>query len=156
MKNKTKRIVKKRENGFRRVQIDCSEPKITDQSDAKAADINNIMKTYQKTGIFPEVNDRIGQYIDNTDMPSLEEMHDQAVKAKSLFMELPSALRKLMDNDPTKMAEFISDPSNIEICKKYGILKINKVASEQDVPSSPPAAAPAEQKPAQDKPAKTE
>jgi hypothetical protein len=134
-----------RPNGTRRVQLDCSKPKLTDQSDAAAADINNIMKVYQKTGILPENKQKIAYYVDNTNIPSLEEAHSLIENAKEAFMGLPSAVRKLMDNDPTKLVGFIQNPENEDILLKYGILEKQEVVA-QEVQPSPPAAAPVEPK----------
>lgn len=132
-------VIEKRANGTRRVKHVCSKVKLTDQSDAAAADINNIMKKYQQTGVLPQVKAGLARYVDNTQLVSLEVAHDMVQNAKALFMELPSQVRKLMDNDPTKLVDFINDKENEDICYKYGILE--KVESKQEVSADPPAAA---------------
>jgi phage internal scaffolding protein len=106
----------------KRVQVDCSSPKLTDQSYKKSADINNIMKQYQKTGILPNVQQKVANYIDNTNIPSLEEAHNIIQSAKSLFKELPSNIRKMIDNDPKKLLGYLQDPKNEEFLVKEGVL----------------------------------
>lgn len=139
LKPKFKTILRK-SNGTRRVQIDCSEEKLTDQSFAKAADINNIMANYHKTGVLPHVKEKVARYIDNTEIPSLMEAHELVQYAQEMFMELPAHIRKLMDNDPTQLQAFIADPQNKETLVKYGLFIENDISgsSKQDV-STPPA-----------------
>lgn len=134
----------------RRVSIDCSEPVLTDQSWKQSSDINNIMAQYMKTGLLPETQGRIGQYIDNTLMVPLEVAHKRLTEAKELFYELPAQVRRLMDNDPTRLDSFLTDPDNYDILVKHEIIiprpqKNSKV--EPVAPADPPAVAPSETKP---------
>ena len=142
LKPKIKKTIRK--NKTRRIQIDCSEEKLTDQSYAKAADINNIMANYHKTGVLPQTREKLARYIDTTEIPSLIEAHELIEQSKNMFMELPAHIRKLMDNDPTKMESFIKNPENHDTLVKYGLLvkmESNKVGGKQDVSPNPPAAA---------------
>lgn len=104
------------------VSIDCSKPQLTDQSYAKACDINNIMLQYQKTKMFPNFPIKEALYIDNTEIPPFLEAHRLVNEARSLFYDLPAQIRKLMDNDPSQLEMFIADPSNQYILEKHGIL----------------------------------
>lgn len=116
----------------KRVSLDLSKPVITDQSAKKMTDINNIMLQYSKTGLLPVQKEKLARYIDNTKIMPLEEAHALIQGAKQQFMELPAQLRKLMDNDPTKLVSFIQDPENKEILLKHGILE--KAAAVQEEP----------------------
>jgi hypothetical protein len=107
----------------RRVSLDCSKPVLTDQSQKAMTDINNIMLAYSKTGLLPSQTQKLAYYIDNTEIPSLEEAHKLISDAKNMFYELPAQVRKLMDNDPTKLVSFINDEENKDILIKYGILE---------------------------------
>lgn len=102
--------------------LDASGPVLTDQSWLKSQDINNIMKKYQKTGVLPETRAHLAQYLDVSEVPSLEDAHDMVMEARSMFMELPSDVRKLMDNDPTKLYDYCKDPKNQEFLIKRGVL----------------------------------
>lgn len=110
----------------KRCQIDCSTPILTDQSDAKMADINNIMAQYAKTGLLPNINEHIASYQDNTLAIPLEEAHNILTAAKVLFMELPAQIRKLMDNDPTQLQSFLNNPDNQDILIKHKMLESKK------------------------------
>lgn len=122
--NKLTRMVKSR-------AIDCSKPVITDQSYKKACDINNIIKAYAKTGILPEGRQG-GTYGDFSNIPTLEIAFEAVNNAKEAFLSLPADVRKLIDNDPSKLANFVADEQNYEICLKYGLIEARK-PSTQDV-----------------------
>lgn len=123
----------------KRHSIDASSPKKTDQSGKNMSDINNIMDQYMKTGLLPVTQTKVAQYIDNTEIMSLEQAHDQIQHAKELFYELPATIRKLMDNDPTKLHSFITDKENYDILVKYKMIepKVKKVeeTTSQNSPS---------------------
>ena len=105
-----------------RRQIDCSEPVLTDQSSKNSCDINVIMANYQKTGMFSHVSPHQPAYIDNTTIPNLVQAFSIARMASDMFMELPAYIRKLMDNNPANLENFIADSENREILLKHGIL----------------------------------
>lgn len=119
-----------------RLKLDASLPKLTDQSDAKDADINAIMERYKKTGMLPQYKEKIGQYLDNTQIPTFMDAHDLVVQAQELFLQIPSPIRKLMDNDPANLENFIKNKDNHDILREYGVL--NKVEPSQKV--DPPTA----------------
>ena len=136
-KQKLSKVMEKRLN----VQIDCSKPVMTDQSYKNSCDINNIMKQYQKTKLLPSVREHLARYIDNTQVMPLEEAHAKIQHAQALFYELPSEIRKLMDNNPLKMQEVLENPVYKDLLVKTGVLtdNINTVSKgnqkEQEVQS---------------------
>jgi len=105
-----------------RITIDCSEPKITDQSYKSMCDVNNIMANYAKTGMLSHTTTIQPSYIDNTLIPSLEHAHDIVNAATRAFYELPPTIRKLMDNNPQNLENFVQDPENYQMLEKHGIL----------------------------------
>lgn len=106
----------------KRTTTDLSEPKITDQSYKKSCDINNIMKQYAKTGMFTHLNSQPLKYIDNTTIPNLEQSFEIVRNAHKLFYELPSDIRKLMDNNPANLESFVNNPKNEKILKENGLI----------------------------------
>lgn len=117
-----------------RVKVDCSEPIMTDQSYKKSSDINNIMKQYGKTQVLPNTREHLARYVDTSELPSLEEAHDIIMEAKELFEQLPSNVRKLMDNDPTKLVDFVKDPNNTELLVKNGVLEQTVIEAPSQEP----------------------
>ncbi len=126
----------------KRSAIDCSKGGKTDQSFKKMCDINVIIANASKTGLLSHERESLGQYIDNTKIPSLLDAQLLIRDANKSFMALPSQIRKLMDHDSTKLVEFINDPENQDILLKHGILE--KV--EQVLPVDQPKAEPAVEK----------
>lgn len=110
-----------RPNGTRRIKLDVSEPKLTDQSMKKETDINNILKRYAAQGATPQMISDPSYFRDNTDIPSIEEAFNITNRAIEAFSELHPTLRKLMDNDPSNLEHFLSDPDNKDTLIKYGV-----------------------------------
>lgn len=105
-----------------RVTIDCSKPKITDQSHKSMCDINAIMESYRKTGMLPQMRHKQPFFMDVSNVPSIENAYDLVQQAKENFMALPSDIRKLMDNDPRKLETFVKNPENHDTLRKYGLM----------------------------------
>ncbi len=95
----------------------------TDQSQAHMCNINNIIAQYTKTGLMPEFKQKVAHYIDNTKFDSFEQAFNTVVEANELFQNLPSEVRKAMDNDPTKLEAFLCDNSNLELLNKHGLIE---------------------------------
>lgn len=116
MEKKPKTILRKRH------QIDCSHPKKTEQAHKKMCDINNIMESYRKTGMLPQFKQKQPFFADVSNVPSIEEAYETVQNARESFMELPSDIRKLMDNDPRKLESFVQNSDNHEMLRKYGLI----------------------------------
>jgi len=105
-----------------RQSIDCSHPILTDQSSKNMCDINKIVAQYAKTGMLPQFQQKIPQYGDFSNLPTLAAAMEIVQEAKQQFMELPANIRKLMDNDPRKFETFLQDPTNHETLLKAGLI----------------------------------
>lgn len=125
----------------RDVSIDCSSPILTDQSFAKQCDINVIMAQYAKTGMLPQQTHTIPRYIDNTLIPNLEEAFSVVNAAVDMFYDLPPTIRKLMDNDPSQLEAFISNPSNRQLLIDEGLISpdVPSVVEQPLTSPQPPA-----------------
>lgn len=106
----------------KRTSIDASQPILTEQEHKNSCDINYIVAQFHKTGIFPP-NTKIASYADNTNTPTLEDAFRTVSEARESFLDLPANIRRLMDNDPSKMEEFLRDDANTDILIKYGIIE---------------------------------
>jgi len=110
------------------VVFDTNDPKSksrTQQHFAKEADINNIMRRYQKTGILGNPADglRKGFFGDFTMVSDFQTMVNQIQEAQLRFMALPALVRERFANDPAQLMAFIADPKNIEEGRKLGLIK---------------------------------
>jgi phage internal scaffolding protein len=110
----------------RDVSIDCSYPILTDQSNKNACDINVIMANYAKTGMLSHVSNQTPKYIDCTTIPNLEQAYKTVYAAEEAFYDLPPDIRRLMDNDPSQLENFISNPENAYILEKNGLITLKK------------------------------
>lgn len=108
-----------------------SDKKMTDQSYAKSCDINNIVKQFAKTNRLPE-STKVAQYGDFSETPTLETAFKIAHVARDAFYQLPSDVRKLLENDPSKLESFIANPKNKQICLDNGLLELKKVPNKKD------------------------
>lgn len=115
-----------------RVQLDCSKPRITDQSFKNVCDINQVMERFRKTGQLPNFPQKTPFYGSNIDAPSLTDAFNIVTTAHEMFYQLPAAIRKDMDNDPTRLEAYLADSSNFEKLAKHGILKAPET-SKKDV-----------------------
>ena len=132
-----KKIITERENGTKRVQLDFSETVSRCKPEfAKETNINNIVK-------LPLPEAPVLSYGDLRDPPNLGDVFETIHQVKEHFAQLPSDIRKLMDNDPAKLQDFLNDTKNHDILEARGLLK--KKASPQE-PSNPPVASPKDSK----------
>lgn len=113
----------------KRSSFKCTKPSKTDQSFKQTADINNIIKAYTKTGVLPNRPD-VGRYVDNTIVPTLEGAFNASKSAVEAFYQLPATIRKLMDNDPSKLESFILDESNHKLLIEHGLMKAKEKAQD--------------------------
>lgn len=94
----------------------------TKQEFADECNINILLARYQSTGELPNLNEREPQYLDATGFDYQSQMEFVA-GAKSLFNELPSAIRNRFKNDPGEFLDFTSNPNNREEMAQMGLLK---------------------------------
>ncbi len=97
------------------------DPGLTDPSHAKDADINNIVATYHKTGVFPHA-DGPGIFADVSDAPTYQEAQQIVINAENAFMALDAKTRKKFDNEPTQMLAFLENPGNREEAIALGMI----------------------------------
>lgn len=122
-------------------QLDCPEKPFgrTKQSFKAECDINTIIKRFLKTGVLDFVAKNEPRYGDVTGLEYTQACLTVAA-AKSLFAELPAALRNRFENEPAKFLEFVQNDANYDEALKLGLVKA-KVEPEV-VPGTPLAPAP--------------
>jgi len=94
----------------------------TKQSFAQECDINTIMARYNNSGELPAINQRAPEYLDVTGLDYQAAMEFTA-NARSLFQELPSAIRNRFGNDPAQFLDFTSDEKNRQEMAEMGLLR---------------------------------
>lgn len=96
---------------------------LTQQSQADATDINQIMEKWLTTGTPPtHTNSMAASYGDFADIGGYQDMLNKMKDADRRFLELPAATRARMGNDPAVLLDFIGNPENLEEAQALGIL----------------------------------
>ena len=116
-----------------RVGFETTGDSLTQQSHAAAADVRNIIKQYDRTGLIANVNKGIAQYGDYSEVNEYAEALNMVREANESFAEIPSHIREQFSNNAGLFFEFATDPKNKEEMIKMGLAK----APEQMVREEP-------------------
>lgn len=120
--------------------IDCG-PGLTKQEFAKAADVNNLMAKYEKTGVIAQRTD--GAFGDFDGVSSFKEAMDKVVAAQQFFDDLPADMRSKFENDPSKFVDFFDNPDNKQEAQDLGLIPQDEVLADQASANVEPPAEPA-------------
>mgnify|MGYP000095638379 CR=1 FL=1 len=114
---------------------------LTQQSHAAAADVRNIIKQYDRTGLIANVNKGIAQYGDYSEINEYAEALNIVRIANENFSALPSHIRQQFNNNAGLFFEFATDPKNSEEMIKLGLKEAPKIVEEATKKSetAPPA-----------------
>lgn len=107
--------------GHDSVAFETTGDSLTQQHMKKETDIREIIKKHDRTGIINHVNRGIAQYGDYSEVNEYREALDLVNNAMGSFMELPSDIRKLFDNDPGEFFEFATNPDNADKMVELGL-----------------------------------
>ena len=114
------------------------EPSLTDQSQYKDTDINNIVRRYQTTGLLDSpgaVSFETLQYGDATLLPDYQTALDLVNSVESEFSSLPSEVREKFGHDPMQLLEALQDPTKQQMLQDIGLL--SKPVDPTLVPKEP-------------------
>lgn len=101
--------------------LHCLDETLTDQSQQKAADINEIVRQFGVTGTLPQqpLPEHFGDFTMATDYRSaIEAVRD----AEAQFMDLPAGLRARFQNDPGQLINFLADTANRKEAQTIGLI----------------------------------
>ena len=114
---------------------------LTQQSHASAADVRNIIKQYDRTGLIANVNKGIARYGDYSEINEYAENLNMVRQANESFAQLPSHIREQFNNNPGLFFEFATNPKNSEEMIKLGLKEAPVIVEEATKKSetAPPA-----------------
>lgn len=116
-----------------------NEPSRTKQEFAAEADINTIMRKYERQGLALPEGNREPMFGDFS-APELAD-YAQAVATVQgtgdLMKRLPAKVRQRFQNDPLNLIAFVMDPKNAQEAFDLGLLR-----EDYESPSKPPAQTP--------------
>lgn len=115
------------------VDLECKDRSLTQQSEAKDADINTIVARFEKTGILPAAQ-REGLFLDVSNMPDYRQALDQVNQTNQYFMTLPAKTRLRFNNDAAEFLDFISDGNNKNEAIELGLLPKEENDQTRDAP----------------------
>lgn len=121
-----------------------TEPKgesLTQQHFAHEADVRNIIKQYDKTGLIANVQKGVARYGDYSEVNEYREALDLVNEANATFAELPAELREMFQNNAGTFLEFATNPENNQKMIELG-LKEARVQEEQPIMAENKAAEP--------------
>lgn len=120
-------------------------PSMTKQDAVAECDINNIIKSFSKTGQIAHISSKAAQgaYLDLPDPVDYQDALHIAAAAEASFLTLPAKVRDRFANDPARFLDFMADPSNAQEARTLGLL--NPATPVPDAPSEP---SPSPEKPA--------
>lgn len=98
-----------------------SEPSMTKQEFKNECDINQILARYQKTGAINHFAKYAGSYGDFSAC-DLQEAHDLLTRARKMFDDLPSAVRREVAT-PEGFLDFVQNPANKARMAELGLTK---------------------------------
>lgn len=84
--------------GKPRVQTEFNDPSLTEQADAKKADINQILKRAGVTGIIEHLANVDEVFMDVSEFTDYATMRQHVAKAETAFMSLPSKVREAFNH----------------------------------------------------------
>lgn len=126
-----------------RVQVETVGESLTQQHHAHDADVRNIIKQYDRTGLIANVNRGVARYGDYSEINEYREALDLVISANESFGELPSNIREMFGNDAGAFFEFATDKKNAEEMVKLGLAEapviVEEVSSRKESPAEPPA-----------------
>jgi phage internal scaffolding protein len=127
-----------------RTGFETTGDSLTQQSHAAAADVRNIIKQYDRTGLIANVNKGIAQYGDYSEINEYAEALNMVREANESFATLPSHIRQQFNNNAGLFFEFATDPKNSEEMIKLGLKEApapirNVVEATSKSESAPPA-----------------
>ena len=96
---------------------------LTQQHFANEADVKTIIKKHDRTGIISHVARGVAQYGDYSEVNEYREALDMVNNANNSFMELPSEIRAMFENDAGSFFEFATNPANDEKMVELGLKK---------------------------------
>ena len=125
-----------------RTGFETTGDSLTQQSHAAAADVRNIIKQYDRTGLIANVNKGIAQYGDYSEINEYAEALNMVREANESFATLPSHIRQQFNNDAGLFFEFATNPKNKEEMIEMGLAKAPDTVVEVTPKSDPAPPAP--------------
>lgn len=97
------------------------EVSLTKQAFGDDCNINKIMARHMKTGLVEHVNPREPMYGDFSQVNDFHSALERVTEAQEQFALLPSAVRNLVQNDPERLLQALTDPEETAMLAEAGL-----------------------------------
>jgi phage internal scaffolding protein len=104
-----------------RKSFETTGESLTQQHFQKEADVHNIIKQYDRTGLIANVNRGVAQYGDYSEVNEYREALDLVNRASQNFGQIPSEIREKFNNDAGEFFEFATNPKNHKEMVEMGL-----------------------------------
>ena len=128
-----------------RVGFETTGESLTQQSHAQEAEVRNIIKMYDRTGLIKNVNKGIANYGDYSEINEYQENLNMVIEANESFAQLPSHVREQFSNNAGLFFEFATDPKNNEKMIEMGLAQAPDTVVEVTPKSDPAPPTPVEE-----------
>ena len=118
------------------------------QHERDRVDVNKIMARAAQTGFLEQAGQRPPIYADFAGLPDFYDAMNMVTRARTRFLELPSAIRSRFNNDPGQLLDFIGNPENQAEMVELGLAEWRDGHGPQEPPDSPAEPEPAPEAPA--------
>lgn len=108
-------------------------PVITKQDGKAAADINNILANFKRTGDLASINQKEPQYGDFSEAIEYDQALHLVRRTEEAFATWPSAIRDAANNDPSTALHMLADEAGRALLEQSG-LPVKGQAPENDQP----------------------
>jgi phage internal scaffolding protein len=117
------------------------KPSMTKQSLKDDADVNKIIKRYNKTGVLPNMNKLEAIYgeITSQDLQDALNKVDQSYEA---FQEVPADIRAQFSNDAGAFIDYATNPANIDQMRAWKLAPTPPEPTPTPEPTSEPTPEP--------------
>ncbi len=97
------------------------EVSLTKESFREDCDINKIMARHMKTGLIEHLNPRKPMYGDFSAVQDFHSAVERVHDAEEQFALLPSAVRNMVQNDPERLLQALTDPKETAELAEAGL-----------------------------------
>lgn len=115
-------------------------PVITKQDGKRDADINFILKNYERSGVISNISSKEPQFGDFTQAMEFDQALNVVRDVEARFATWPAAARELARNDPKVALEMLADEGGRAALEQIAQVHVKTPAPDSKGPSEAPAA----------------
>lgn len=125
--------------GKPRVQTVNNLPSKTVQSDAHMADIREILRKFEGTGIIDHLSQVDAKFMDVSEFTDYKDLMDHVREAEATFMQLPAEIRAKFGNDVARWLDAAHDAEKADAVANSIDSQLDEVESVAGAASGDPA-----------------